>query len=347
MMGMRFPLHIATDMMRWQARNWWAGNARVPVVLMLEPLHTCNLACLGCSPERYSGDLRDRLPLSKCFEAVDACGAPVVSVCGGEPTVYPEIVPLVEGIIARRKHVIMCTNAILLDRFYQKARPHKRLSVNVHLDGMQATHDYVVDRAGTFEKAIAMVKEGKRLGYYVCTNTTVYRETSVDEIEAMCAMLTELDVDGILLSPGYHYDSIQGDEHFMFRDEIHAKFKRIVALAKRYPKISSTPLFLEFAAGLRDYPCTPWGNPTYTPKGWKAPCYLIEGQYYGSWKEFFGGVDWDYWESRQDPRCHNCKMHSGFEASVVRKLGESARDVLTMARWQLQTVRNPRRASAA
>ncbi len=343
---MRFPLHIATDMMRWQLKNWWAGNQHVPVVLMLEPLHTCNLACIGCSPERYTGDLKDRLPLSKCFAAVDECGAPVVSVCGGEPTVYPEIVELVEGIIARKKHVIMCTNAILLDRFYRKARPHKRLSINVHLDGMQKTHDYVVDRTGVFDKAVAMIKEGKRLGYYVCTNTTVYRETDVAEIEEMCAFLTGLDVDGILLSPGYHYESIPGDEHFLFLEEIHQKFRRIVELAKRYRKISSTPLFLQFAAGLRDYPCTPWGNPTYTPKGWKGPCYLIEGQHYATWKEFFGGVDWDYWETRQDPRCHNCKMHSGFEASVVRKLGERFSDVLTMARWQLENVRNPGRRAA-
>jgi hopanoid biosynthesis associated radical SAM protein HpnH len=344
---MRFPMHIATDMMKWQLKNWWRGNARVPVVLMLEPLHTCNLACVGCSPERYSGDLKDRLPLSKCFEAVEDSGAPVVSVCGGEPTVYPEIAELVDGIIARNRHVILCTNAILLDRFYKKTAPHKRLSINVHLDGMRETHDMVVARPGIFDRAIEMIRDGKRCGYYVCTNTTVYRETSVDEIEAMCALLSELDVDGILLSPGYHYEAIEGDDHFLYLDEIHEKFRRILALTQRYPKISSTPLFLQFAAGLRDYPCTPWGNPTFTPRGWKGPCYLIGDRYYGSWKEFFGGVDWDYWESRTDPRCHNCKMHSGFEPSVVRKLGGSLADVYTMARWQLADVRNPRQTNAA
>jgi hopanoid biosynthesis associated radical SAM protein HpnH len=251
-------------------------------------------------------------------------------------------VELVDAIIARKKHVIMCTNAILLDRFYRKARPHKRLSINVHLDGMRKTHDFVVDRAGVFDKAVEMIREGKRLGYYVCTNTTVYRETAVDEIEEMCAFLTELDVDGILLSPGYHYQAIETDDHFLYLDEIHTKFRRIVELTKRYRKISSTPLFLQFAAGLRDYPCTPWGNPTFTPKGWKGPCYLIEDRYYGTWKDFFGGVDWDYWERRTDPRCRNCKMHSGFEASVVRKLGESMSDVVTMTRWQMEDVRGTR-----
>jgi hopanoid biosynthesis associated radical SAM protein HpnH len=342
---MRYPMHIATDMMKWQLQNWWRGNPRVPVVLMLEPLHTCNLACVGCSPERYSGDLRNRVPLAKCLEAVDECGAPVVSICGGEPTVYPEIVELIDGIVQRKKHVIMCTNAILLDRFFKKAAPHKRLTINVHLDGMRETHDFVTQRPGTFDKAIAAIEEGKRCGYTMCTNTTVYRETSVDEIEAMCALLTEKDVDGILLSPGYHYEALEEKDHFLFRDEIHQKFTRIVELTAKYPKISSTPMFLQFAAGKRDYPCTPWGNPTFTPNGWKGPCYLIGDKYYGSWKDFFGGVNWDYWESRQDPRCHNCKMHSGFEPSVVRKLGENLKDVVTMVRWQLQDVRNAKRAA--
>jgi hopanoid biosynthesis associated radical SAM protein HpnH len=330
---MRFPLHIVTDMVRWQARNWWRGQTRYPYVLMLEPLHTCNLACLGCSPERYSGDLKDRLPLDECLRAVDEAGAPVVSICGGEPTIYPELPELVEAIIARRRHIYLCTNGILLERFFKRATPHKRLSINVHLDGLRATHDFVVRRAGVFDTAIEMIREGKRRGYAMCTNTTIYRETDMDEIEAMCAMLMDLGIDGILLAPGYHYEKVGGD-HFMYRDEIHQKFQRVLALAERYP-ISSTPLFLQFAAGERDYPCTPWGNPTRTPKGWKGPCYLIEDQHYGSWNDFWTGVDWTYWESRQDPRCQNCLMHSGFEPSVVRKLGDRPADMLTMARWML------------
>ena len=211
------------------------------------------------------------------------------------------------------------------------ARPQKRLTINVHLDGMKKTHDYIVDKAGVFDKAIAALKEGKRLGYRMCTNTTVFRETAVEEIEEMCAFLTELDVDGILLSPGYHYEAVSED-HCMAREEIQEKFQRVLELAKRYT-IYSTPLFLEFAAGRRDYPCTPWGGPTRTPKGWKGPCYLIEGEYHPDWKSFWNGVDWSYWESRKDPRCRDCMMHSGFEHSVVRKLGERPRDVWTMMKW--------------
>jgi len=329
----RFPAHIATDMLRWQAKNWLKGNQRYPVVLMLEPLHTCNLACIGCSPERYNGDLKDRLPLDECLRAVDEAGTPVVSVCGGEPTIYPELVPLLDGIIARRRHVYLCTNGILLDRFYAKGRPHPRLSINVHLDGLAATHDAVVNRDGVFERAIAMIKRGKELGYRICTNTTVFRETDMDEIEQMLATLAGLGVDGMLLSPGYHYEVLP-ERHFLFRHEVNEKFKRVLEMSKRY-RLYSTPMFLEFAAGLREYPCTPWGNVTRTPEGWKGPCYLIGERYFPTWDEFWNGVDWGYWESRQDHRCRDCLMHSGFEASVVRKLGDSPRDLWTLAKWNL------------
>jgi hopanoid biosynthesis associated radical SAM protein HpnH len=325
-------MHITTDMLKWQVKNRLAGHERYPVVLMLEPLYTCNLACVGCTPERHTGDIRERLSLDECLQAVEECGAPVVSICGGEPTIYPELAPLVDEIVERKRHIYLCTNGILLDRFFGKGKPHKRLSINVHLDGMKETHDFVCDREGVFDKAIEMIREGKRLGYTMCTNTTVFRETPIEEIEDMMKLLTSLGIDGMLVSPGYHYEKLEGD-HFLFRKEIHEKFSRILELAKQYP-VYSTPLFLEFAAGRREYPCTPWGNVTRTPFGWKGPCYLIGEKYYPSWEEFWSKVDWSYWEKREDERCQNCFMHSGFEPSVVRKLGESWSDVWTMAKWQ-------------
>ncbi len=197
---------------------------------------------------------------------------------------------------------------------------------------MRETHDFVCDRDGVFDKAIAMIQKGLALGYQMCTNTTVFRETSVEEIEEMMKLLASLGVKGMFISPGYHYEKLETD-HFMFRKEIHEKFTQILALAAKYP-VFNTPLFLEFAAGRRDYPCTPWGNVTRTPLGWKGPCYLIGDKYYPTWNEFWGSVDWDYWEKREDERCQNCFMHSGFEPSVVRKLGESWSDVWTMAKWQ-------------
>jgi len=328
---MRFPLHIATDMMRWQLTSWWRGRTRVPIVLMLEPLHTCNLACIGCSPERYSGDLRNRVPLTKCFDAIDVCGAPVVSICGGEPTVYPEIVELVEGTIARRKHVIMCTNAILLDRFYKKARPHKRLTVNVHLDGMRETHDRVCDAPGTFDRAIEMIREGKKLGHHMMANMTIFKETEVAEVEELCDLLTGMGVEGMLVTPGYHYESVNRDI-FLTRSEIQTKFRRVLEISKKY-RLTSTPMFLEFAAGLREYRCSPWSTVTFTPRGWKGPCYLIGKKYTFSWDEFWNDTDWEYWESRQDELCQNCAMHSGFEASVVKELPKHPGDMVRLAAW--------------
>ncbi len=331
---MRFPLHITTGMVKHQIRNLLKGNRRYPFVLMLEPLYTCNLACLGCALERHTGKLEDRLTVEQCLKAVDECGAPAVSICGGEPTIYPELRELIAGIIARKRHIYLCTNGLLLDKkVYGVIPPHKRLTINVHLDGLKHTHDYVCDRDGVFEKAIAMIREGKRLGYHVMTNTTVFKETDINEVEKLCELLHDLRVDGMLISPGYHYESVDRNI-FLTRQDIHRKFRQVLDLSKRY-RLTSTPMFLEFAAGLRDYPCSPWSTVTYTPLGWKGPCYLIGEKYFKTWEEFWRGVDWDYWESRRDRRCQNCMMHSGFEASAVRALGKSWKDLWTMIRWNM------------
>lgn len=331
---MRFRRHITTDMIRHQLRNALAGKRRYPFVLMLEPLYTCNLACIGCAVERHTGKLKDRLPLSACLKAVDDTGAPAVSICGGEPTVYPELPELVAGIIERRRHIYLCTNALLLDdRVYGVIPPHKRLTINVHLDGMRETHDKVCARQGVFDKAVAMIREGKRRGYDVITNTTVFKETDVEEVRELCELLTSLGVDGIMVAPGYHYESVARDI-FLVRGEIQEKFKKLLGLSKQY-KFTSTPMFMEFAAGLRDYACSPWSTVTYTPNGWKGPCYLIGKTYSETFEEFWNGTDWDYWESRQDSLCQNCAMHSGFEASVIAEARQSPRDMMRLAAWNL------------
>jgi hopanoid biosynthesis associated radical SAM protein HpnH len=331
---MRFRLHITTDMIRHQVRNALAGNRRYPFVLMLEPLYTCNLACIGCAVERHTGKLKDRLPLAACLEAVDDSGAPAVSICGGEPTVYPELPELIAGIIARRRHIYLCTNALLLDdKVYGVVPPHKRLTINVHLDGMRETHDKVCARKGVFDKAVAMIEEGKRRGYDVITNTTVFKETDVEEVRELCDLLTGIGVDGILVSPGYHYESVTRDI-FLVRGEIQEKFKQLLGLSRSH-RFISTPMFLEFAAGLREYACSPWSTVTYTPNGWKGPCYLIGKKYSETFEEFWNGTDWDYWESRQDSLCQNCAMHSGFEASVIAEARHSPRDMMRLAAWNL------------
>jgi hopanoid biosynthesis associated radical SAM protein HpnH len=329
---MRFPLHITTDNIKHQVRNGWKGNKRYPYVLMLEPLYTCNLACLGCAIERHTGKLEDRLPLETCLKAVDDCGAVGVSICGGEPTIYPELPQLIAGIIQRKRHIYLCTNALLLDeKVFDVIPPHKRLTINVHLDGMRETHDMVSARKGVFDKAIEAIKEAKARGYHVMTNTTVFKETKVDEIEELCGLAKSLGVDGMLISPGYQYESVERDI-FLTRRDINEKFKTILGFSKEY-KLSSTPMFLEFAAGMREYNCSPWSTVTFTPNGWKGPCYLIGEKYTYDWNEFWNETDWEYWESRQDSRCQNCAMHSGFEASVVNEARRNPRDMVRLAAW--------------
>lgn len=331
---MRLPLHLATDQLKSQFNNRLRGRSRFPYVLMLEPLYTCNLACLGCSTERHTGKLKDRLPLADCLRAVDESGAPTVSICGGEPTIYPELAELLDGIIQRRRHIYLCTNALLLDtKVFGKIDPHKRLTVNVHLDGMRETHDFVCAREGVFDKAVQMIREAKKLGYHVTTNTTVFKETEIEEIEELCAFLSEIPVDGMLISPGYQYQSVERDI-FLTRQDIQSKFQRILEISRKY-RLTSTPMFLEFAAGRRDYSCSPWSTVTRTPLGWKGPCYLIGEKYYETWEEFWNGVDWEYWESRRDERCQNCAMHSGFEASVVRDLHKRPKDMVRLAAWHV------------
>jgi len=331
---MRFPIHIAADNVRHQLKQAFKRNKRYPFVLMLEPLYTCNLACLGCAVERHTGQLKDRLPVEKCLQAVDDCGAPGVSICGGEPTVYPELPQLIEGIIARRRHIYLCTNSLLLDRkVFGKIVPHKRLTINVHLDGMRETHDHVCAREGVFDKAVEMIREAKRLGYHVMTNTTVFKETDVEEVRELCEFTRNLGVDGMLISPGYHYESVESNI-FLTRQDIHRKFREILGFSREY-RLSSTPMFLEFAAGMREYHCSPWSTVTFTPRGWKGPCYLIGEKYTFDWNEFWNGIDWDYWESRQDDRCQNCAMHSGFEASAVIEARRNPIDTMRLAAWNL------------
>ena len=331
---MRFPLHITTDNIKHSMKNALQGNRRYPFVLMLEPLYTCNLACIGCAVERHTGKLKDRLPVELCLQAVDECGAPGVSLCGGEPTVYPELKELIDGIIERNRHIYLCTNALLMDeKVFGVIDPHKRLSINVHLDGMRETHDYVCAREGVFDKAIEMIKESKRLGYHTITNTTIFKETEISEVEELCELMASLDVDGMVISPGYQYESGEED-FFMTRQDIYEKFQRVLDISKKY-RLTSTPMFLEFAAGLRDYKCSPWSTVTFTPNGWKGPCYLIGKKFTWSWEEFWNLTDWEYWESREDRLCQNCLMHSGFEASVVKELPRNPGDMARLMAWNL------------
>lgn len=331
---MRFPLDFALTQAKHMVQQRAKGRKRFPTVCMLEPLYTCNLACIGCSTERHTGKLKDRMSVEACLKAVEDSEVPTVAVCGGEPMLYPELPELLNELMRRGKYIILCTNALLLDtKLFPHVQPSKQLFVNVHLDGMRDTHDMVCARAGVFDKAVEMIKESKRRGYLTLTNTTVYKETNMDEVEQLCDLLTSFNVDGILISPGYHYETVKRDV-FLTREQIHEKFKRVRELSKRY-KLTATPAFLDFAAGLKELLCSPYSTVNFTPKGWKGPCYLIGDKFYADFKEFWNDVDWNYWVQRKDPRCANCKMHSGFEQSAVDEASKSVTGMLRLAAWHV------------
>jgi hopanoid biosynthesis associated radical SAM protein HpnH len=308
-------------------------NKRFPLVLMLEPLHTCNLTCTGCGRIReYESTITQKLSLQQCLSAADECGAPIVSICGGEPMLYPEIGTLAAKLAERNKTIYLCTNGMFIQKRLKEFKPANTFFFNVHLDGMEKNHDIAVEREGVFREAIQGIKAAKQAGFRVCTNTTVYKETDMNEIEEMLEYLTQFNVDGHTISPAYGYSAVNDREIFMTRDDIHEKFKSIDKLAKRFP-LNSTPTYLEFLQGKRDYPCTAWGNPTYNVKGWKGPCYLITDGHYQTFEELMTKTQWENYGAGNDPRCDHCMVHCGFEPSAALGINAKLGDTFKLMTW--------------
>ena len=306
---------------------------RFPLVLMLEPLHTCNLTCTGCGRIReYESTITQKLSLQQCLDAVNECGAPIVSICGGEPMLYPELPPLTAKLIELNKTIYLCTNGMFIQKRLKDFKPADKFYFNVHLDGMEKIHDIAVEREGVFREAIQGIKAAKQAGFRVCTNTTVYKETDMNEIEELYDYLTQFNVDGHTISPAYGYSAVNDREIFMTRDDIHAKFENIDKLAKRFP-LNSTPTYLEFLQGKRDYPCTAWGNPTYNVKGWKGPCYLITDAHYPTFEELMTQTQWETYGAGNDPRCDHCMVHCGFEPSAALGINSKLGDTLKLMSW--------------
>jgi len=332
---MRFPLRQTTTIANYIRRMKGQGKKRFPLVLMLEPLFACDLTCSGCGRIReYKAEASRMLTMEQCLAAIDESGAPVVSICGGEPLLYPQIKELVEATLARGRVVYLCTNGQSLKKKLSLFSPHKRFNFNVHLDGLAATHDTIVEKKGAFDKAIEGIAAAKKAGFTVCTNTTVYTKTDASEVEALIDYLEGLGIDGMLLSPGFDYTDVEDQSVFLARSAIIEKF-RALRKAGRGRKIWSTPLFLDFLAGRRDFQCTPWGNVTYNVCGWKAPCYLITDGHHASFEGFMNNVDWEKYGPGRDTRCRNCMCHCGFEPTVALATTSNIRDALTMARWTL------------
>lgn len=338
---MRFPLSLTRSMTAYLLRKKLSGEKRFPLVLMLEPLHACNLSCKGCGRIReYADTMHRRLSIEQCLAAVAQCGAPIVSVCGGEPLIYPEIEVLVESLVMRRKHVYLCTNGVLLAKKLRGLRPSSRLLINVHVDGMEATHDAMVERPGAFAAAVRGILDAKTAGFNVCINTTIYQQTDMHEIAVLFDYLYELGVDGFMISPAFGYSAVhQSDPQsarriFMTRQEIHEKFRGAESLLRRF-RLTASPIYMEFLRGERDLECAAWANPTYNVRGWRGPCYLLGDAHYVTYRELIDSTDWDALGPKGDSRCEHCLVHCGFEPAAVLTAHKGLRDVVRMAMWQM------------
>ncbi len=331
---MTIPISQMVAVARHVVRQKAAQRARYPLVLMLEPLFRCNLACAGCGKIQYPADiLRQQLTPDACFKAAEECAAPMVSIPGGEPLLHPQIGEIVQGLIAQKKYVYLCTNGLVLDEKLHLFRPSKYLTINVHLDGPRELHDRLVCRPGVYDRAVRAMREAVSLGFRVTTNTTLTRESDPASIRAFFDEMMQLGVEGLTLSPGYCYEKAPEKQHFLSRRETVNLFCKILAHRKRNWKFNQSPLFLEFLMGLRNYNCTPWGMPTYNIFGWQTPCYLLADGYFKSFSDLLEQTEWNkYGPESGNPHCTDCMVHSGYEASAVD-------DTFSCARGLWHTIR--------
>jgi len=369
---MRFPFALTAKIVKHIVKHKLARTPKFAMVLQLEPLHTCNLTCTGCGRIReYSSSLKDMMPLEDCLGAAAECDAPMVSICGGEPLIYPKIEELVAGLRKQGRIVYVCTNGMFMRRkmkdylastyspqaegtlkrlleeklitekdceTIRKGKSDGRPAIgpsrwmywNVHVDGLEYTHDLIVEREGVFKECIEAIRMAKILGYQTATNTTVYKETDVKEIEEMFEFLSSLEVDGHTISPGYDYDAAKKDmvkrlnkqpeDFFLTRKMTREKFAKVQEWGERFT-IIGTPMYQEFLAGKREMTCTPWAIPTRNVRGWKAPCYLMTDGHYESYHEMLEKVDWNKYGVvngvARDPRCENCMVHCGYDPSAA------------------------------
>ena len=316
-----------------------AGRKRYPLVLMLEPLFRCNLACAGCGKIQYPAHiLKKELTPEQCFRAVDECGAPMVSIPGGEPLMHSQIGKIVEGLVARRKYIYLCTNALLLKEKIDLFKPSKYLTFSVHMDGQREHHDFSVCREGGYDAALEGVREALKRGFRVTTNTTLFDGADPNSVREFFDEMMELGVEGMMLSPGYSYDKAPDQKHFLGRARTRKLFRAILANRKKSWRFNQSPLFLEFLMGKRHYACTPWGMPTYNIFGWQKPCYLLQDGYADSFQELMESTAWqEYGTESGNPKCANCMVHSGYEASAVNDTFSSLRGLLATARATIFT----------
>jgi len=332
---MKFPLRSTVQIGRYVAAQQRKGE-RYPLVLMLEPTLACNIACIGCGKIREYESNRARLSVEECVDAGVQCPAPVVSICGGEPLVFKGIEEVVEGFMELNKNVELCTNALRLEQYLDVFEPNKRLTFVVHLDGMREIHDYICDYPGLWDVAVGAIVQARARGFRVTTNTTIFKETEVEDVIQMMDYLTnEIGIDGMLVAPGYQYSQIDPNLT-MTRDEHEVKFRAIrgAAREKGYRWLAS-PIYQDFLAGDRKLPCAPWGSITRNPYGWKGPCYLLTDGIFPTFDALMDGMEWENYGPGNDPRCEHCGIHSGFEPSAAFAAASSVKDTVRSAAWTL------------
>ncbi|MGE3967683.1 MAG: adenosyl-hopene transferase HpnH [Dongiaceae bacterium] len=308
-------LHVGSYLIRQRLK----GNARYPLVLMLEPLFRCNLACAGCGKIDYPDDiLNKRLSVEDCLGAVDECGAPIVSIAGGEPLLHKEIHTVVQGIIKRRKFVYLCTNALLLEKKMHLFEPSPYFCFSIHLDGDKERHDKVVCQEGVYDRAVQAIKAARAKGFRVNVNCTLFDGEAPEHVAHFLDTATAMGVSGITISPGYAYERAPDQQHFLKRSETKQLFRDIFKLGQgKKWAFNQSGLFLDFLAGNQTYHCTPWGNPTRNVFGWQKPCYLLGEGYVKSFKELMETTAWDSYGTGNYEKCADCMVHCGYEATAV------------------------------
>jgi hopanoid biosynthesis associated radical SAM protein HpnH len=318
---MSVPASQAWTIARYVLTQRLKRRRRYPLVLMLEPLLRCNLACAGCGKIQYPAHVLKRsLSVEQALAAVDECGAPMVSIPGGEPLLYPHIAELVAELVKRKKYIYLCTNAILLREKMEEGlfTPSKYLSFSVHLDGLKPEHDASVCRDGTYDLAVDGIRMALERGFRVTTNTTLFNTAEPVRVREFFDAMMDLGVEGMMLSPGYAYEKAAEQGNFLDRERTRALFSAALAGKKKRWRFNQSPLFLQFLMGKRDYECTPWGMPLYTIFGWQRPCYLLQEGYAKTFQELMDETEWaEFGHASGNPHCASCMVHSGYEATAV------------------------------
>ena len=336
---MPVPVSQAWTVASYVLKQKWKGRKQYPLVLMLEPLYRCNLACAGCGKIQYPAHvLKRELSPEECFRAVEECGVPTVAIPGGEPLMHSEIEKIVEGLVARKKYIYLCTNALLLKEKLDLFKPSKYLTFSVHVDGQKEHHDFSVCREGGYELAVEGIREAVKRGFRVTTNTTLFDGADPKSVRAFFDEMMALGVEGMMLSPGYSYDKAPDQKHFLGRARTRRLFRAILSNRKPTWQFNQSMLFLEFLMGKRDFRCTPWGMPTFSIFGWQKPCYLLQDGYAETFAELMALTEWaNYGTESGNPKCANCMVHSGYEASGVDYTFSSLKGLWQTARATLFT----------